>query len=119
MEIQIKQQYSANNVSLQIKVKGFKSKSMWNGTLYYNDEEVQYVLNQTGSGTYNTSGNWTESQAFDTIPSNLRPKHNVYSIVSSSYLRLRVNASSGKIEYQTTQSVSNPYIQCVMNWLLP
>ena len=44
--------FSANNVSLQIKVKGFKSKSMWNGTLYYDNEKVQYVLNQQGSGNY-------------------------------------------------------------------
>ena len=119
MEIQIKQQYSANNVSLQIKVKGFKSKSMWNGTLYYDNEKVQYVLDWQGSGNYNTS-TWTDSGAFDTVPSDLRPKQYVYSTLTDTRMIVRVNKSTGKLQYVTGgASISNPYFQCVLLWLLP
>ena len=111
--------FSANNVSLQIKVKGFKSKSMWNGTLYYNDEEVQYVLDWQGSGNYNTA-TWTDSGAFDVVPTDLRPKQYVYSTLTDIRMVVRVNKSTGKLQYVTGgASISNPYFQCVLLWLLP
>ena len=111
--------YSANNVSLQIKVKGFKSKSMWNGTLYYDNEKVQYVLNQQGSGNYNASS-WTDSGAFDVVPSSLRPQRPTYSTIGDTRMTVRVNPDTGKVQYTTGgASVSNPYIQCVMTWYLP
>ena len=52
--------FTAPNASTQIKVKGFKSRSMWNGTLYYDNEKAELVLNWQGSGNYNTS-TWTDS----------------------------------------------------------
>ena len=111
--------FSANNVSLQIKVKGFKSKSMWNGTLYYDNEKVQYVLNWQGSGNYNASS-WTDSGAFDTVPSDLRPKQYVYSTLTDIRMVVRVNYTTGKLQYVTGgASISNPYFQCVLLWLLP
>ena len=36
--------YSANNTNIQVNVIGFKSQSMWNGTLYYDNEKVQYWM---------------------------------------------------------------------------
>ena len=111
--------FSANNVSLQIKVKGFKSKSMWNGTLYYDNEKVQYVLNQQGSGNYNAS-NWTDSGAFDVVPSSLRPQRPTYSTIGDTRMTVRINSDTGKVQYTTGgASISNPYIQCVMTWYLP
>ena len=111
--------FTANNKTVQCKVIGFKSKSMWNGTLYYDNEKVQYVLNQQASGNYNQT-TWTDSGAFDTVPSDLRPKQNVYSTVTDTRMTVRVNAGTGKIQYVTGgASISNPYIQCVMTWYLP
>ena len=60
--------FSANNVSLQIKVKGFKSKSMWNGTLYYDDEKVEYWVNYAPTTTLQVHNSWTDSEAFDVVP---------------------------------------------------
>lgn len=92
---------------------------MWNGTLYYDNEKVQYVLNYQASGNYNTA-TWTDSGAFDTVPLNLRPKHNVYSTLGDTRMVVRVNYSTGKLQYVTGgASVSNPYFQCVMTWYLP
>ena len=111
--------FSANNTNIQVNVTGFKSRSMWNGTLYYDNEKVQYVLNYQASGNYNTA-TWTDSGAFDTVPLNLRPKHNVYSTLGDTRMVVRVNYSTGKLQYVTGgASVSNPYFQCVMTWYLP
>ena len=111
--------FTAPNASTQIKVKGFKSKSMWNGTLYYNNEMASLVLNWQGSGTYNTA-TWTDSGAFDTVPSSLRPKQNVYSTLTDIRMVVRVNYSTGKLQYVTGgASISNPYFQCVLTWPLP
>ena len=111
--------FTANNKTVQCKVIGFKSQSMWNGTLYYDNEKVQYVLNFNGSGNY-TASTWTDSQAFDTVPTDLRPKQNVYSTLSDTRMVVRVNYSTGKLQYVTGgATISNPYIQCVMTWYLP
>ena len=111
--------FTAPNASTQIKVKGFKSKSMWNGTLYYNNEMASLVLNWQGSGTYNTA-TWTDSGAFDTVPSDLRPKQYVYSTLTDIRMVVRVNYTTGKLQYVTGgASISNPYFQCVLTWLLP
>ena len=92
---------------------------MWNGTLYYDDEKAELVLNYQGSGSYNQSS-WTDSGAFDTVPSSLRPKHNVYSQVGDTRMTVRVNSSTGKVQYVTGgNSISNPYFQCVLTWLIP
>lgn len=93
--------------------------SLWNGTLYYDNEKVQYVLDYQGSGNY-TASTWTDSQGVDTVPSNLRPKHNVYSNLSDTRMVARVNAGTGKLQYVTGGATSsNPYFQCVMTWYLP
>lgn len=111
--------FSANNQSTQVNVIGFKSQNMWNGTLYYDNEKVQYVLNQQGSGNY-TASTWTDSQAFDTVPTDLRPKQHVYSTLTDTRMTVRVNYSTGKLQYVTGgTSISNPYFQCVMTWHLP
>ena len=92
---------------------------MWNGTLYYDDEKAELVLNFQGSGNYNTS-TWTDSGAFDTVPSNLRPKHNVYSSLGDTHMVVRVNYNTGNVQYVTGgNSISNPYFQCVLSWFLP
>ena len=110
--------FSANNTNIQVNVIGFKSKSMWNGTLYYDNEKVQYVLDWQGSGNYHASS-WTDSGAFDTVPSDLRPKQYVYSTLGDTRMTVRVNAGTGKIQYVTSAQISNPYFQCVLLWLLP
>ena len=92
---------------------------MWNGTLYYDNEKVQYVLNYQGSGNF-TASTWTDSGAFNTVPSNLRPKQNVYSTLTDTRMIVRVNNSTGKLQYVTNgATISNPYFQCVLLWLLP
>lgn len=111
--------FSANNTNIQVNVTGFKSQSMWNGTLYYDNEKVQYVLDWQGSGNYNTA-TWADSGAFDTVPLNLRPKQYVYSTLTDIRMVVRVNKSTGKLQYVTGgASISNPYFQCVMTWYLP
>lgn len=111
--------FTANNTTVQIRVKGFKSQNMWNGTLYYDDEKAMLVLNWQGSGTYNTS-TWTDSGAFDAVPSSLRPKQYVYSSLNDTRMTVRVHYSTGKVQYVTAgNSISNPYFQCVLTWLLP
>lgn len=110
--------FTAPNASTQIKVQGFKSMDMWNGTLYYDDEKVEYVLNYSASGTYSQSS-WTDSQAFETVPSSLRPKHNVYSSLGDTRMFVRVKYNTGKVQYVTGEAVSNPYFQCVLTWFLP
>ena len=111
--------FTANNKTVQCKVIGFKSKSMWNGTLYYDNEKVQYVLTYSASGTYSQS-TWTDSQAFDVVPSSLRPQRPTYSTIGDTRMTVRVNPDTGKVQYTTGgASVSNPYIQCVMTWYLP
>lgn len=113
------QDIQVENQTISVNVTGFKSKSMWNGTLYYDNEKVQYVLNQTGSGTYNAS-TWTDSGAFDVVPSSLRPQRPIYSTIGNTRMTVRVNPDTGKVQYTTGgASVSNPYIQCVLLWLLP
>lgn len=92
---------------------------MWNGTLYYDNEKVQYVLNFQGSGNYNAS-TWTDSGAFDAVPSSLRPQRHAYSTIADTRMTVRVNAETGKVQYVTGgASISNPYFQCVMTWYLP
>ena len=92
---------------------------MWNGTLYYDNEKVQYVLNFNGSGNY-TASTWTDSQAFDVVPSSLRPQRSPYSTVGDTRMTVRVNPETGKVQYVTGgASISSPYFQCVLLWLLP
>ena len=100
-----------------INVIGFKSIDMWNGTLYYDNEKVMYVLNWQGSGTYGEHTTWTDSGAFDTVPSDLRPAKSVYSSTSDTRLTVRVNDPTGKIQYVNSASISNPYFVCSLTWL--
>ena len=71
-----------------------------------------------GSGTYNTT-TWTDSGAFDTVPTDLRPKQYVYSTLGDTRMTVRVNYSTGKLQYVANGTISNPYFQCVMTWYLP
>ena len=110
---------SANNVFKQVNVIGFKSKNMWNGTLYYDNEKVEYVLNYSASGTYSQS-TWTDSQAFDVVPSSLRPQRPVYSSVGDTRMTVRVNPDTGKVQYTTGgASISDPVFYTVLTWYLP
>ena len=111
--------FSANNTNIQVTVIGFKSQSMWNGTLYYDNEKVQYVLTYSASGTYSQS-TWTDSQAFDVVPSSLRPQRPVYSSVGYTRMTVRVNPDTGKIQYVTGgASISDPVFYTVLTWYLP
>ena len=112
--------YSANNVSLQIKVKGFKSKSMWNGTLYYDDEKVEYWLNYAPSGTtLQVHNSWTDSGAFDVVPEELRPKMFVFSTTSDTRLTVRVHPDTGKLQYVNSVQMTDPIYKCILTWFLP
>ena len=111
--------FSANTKNIQVNVNGFKSKSMWNGTLYYDNEKVEYVLNYSASGTYSQS-TWTDSQAFDVVPSSLRPQRPVYSSVGDTRMTVRVNSDTGKVQYVTGgASISDPVFYTVLTWYLP
>ena len=112
--------FSANNVSLQIKVKGFKSKSMWNGTLYYDDEKVEYWVNYAPSGTtLQVHNSWTDSGAFDVVPEELRPKMFVFSTTSDTRLTVRVHPDTGKLQYVNSVQMTNPIYKCILTWFLP
>ena len=89
---------------------------MWNGTLYYDDKRVQYVLDYHSTSTYQVTSTWTDSGAFDTVPSNLRPAQHVYSHTADTRLVVRVNSSTGKIQHVNSAQISSPYFQCVLTW---
>ena len=108
--------FNVNNVSIVLKAKGFKTKDMWHGTLYYDNEKVMYSLEYQSPSTYQTQLNWTDSGAFDTIPSELRPPQTVYSNTSDTRLFVRVNSSSGKVQYVNTAQISQPYFYCLFVW---
>ena len=112
--------FSANNVSLQIKVKGFKSKSMWNGTLYYDNEKVEYWLNYAPSSTtLQVHNSWTDSGAFDVVPEELRPKMFVFSTTSDTRLTVRVHPDTGKLQYVNSVQMTDPIYKCILTWFLP
>ena len=112
--------FSANNVSLQIKVKGFKSKSMWNGTLYYDNEKVEYWLNYAPSSTtLQVHTSWTDSGSFDVVPEELRPKMFVFSTTSDTRLTVRVHPDTGKLQYVNSAQMTNPVYKCILTWFLP
>ena len=90
---------------------------MWNGTLYYDNEKAELVLNYQSNVTWQINNNWQDSAAFDVIPLELRPKHNVYSHTGDTRLVVRINSSSGKIQTVNSAQIVNPYIQCVLNWI--
>ena len=111
--------FSANNTNIQANVTGFKSQNMWHGTLYYDNEKVEYVLDYHSSVIWQISNARTDSGAFDVVPSNLRPKQNVYSTLSDTRMAVRVNKDTGKVQTVNSAQISNPYLQCVMTWYLP
>ena len=111
--------FAVKSYTTFINVTGFKSKNMWNGTLYYDNEKVEYVLDYQGSGSYSASS-WTDSSAFDTVPSELRPKAQVYSSLADTRMTVRVNAGTGKLQYVTGgTSISNPSFYAILTWYLP
>ena len=110
--------YSANTKSTQIQVKGFRTSTLENLTLYYDDEKVQAVVDYSSSSTYSQNDTWRDFLAISNVPSGLRPQQYVYSDVTANTIRIRVN-TSGVFQYKTPASTANPYIQCVMSWYLP
>ena len=111
--------FSANNNSTQIKVQGFRTLSLTNGTLYYDNEKVMCEIAYHPTSTW-TASTWTDIGTLATIPSELRPKQNAYTITGDTRLLLRVNNGTGKFQYNTNgNSISSPYFYCTFNWLLP
>ena len=111
--------FSANNNSTQIKVQGFRTLSLTNGTLYYDNEKVMCEIAYHPTSTW-TASTWTDIGPLATIPSELRPKQNAYTITGDTRLLLRVNNGTGKFQYNTNgNSISGPYFYCTFNWLLP
>ena len=111
--------YSANNNSTQIKVQGFRTLSLTNGTLYYDNEKVMCEIAYHPTSTW-TASSWTDIGTLATIPSELRPKQNAYTLTGDTRLLLRVTSDAGKFQYNTNgASISGPYVYCVFNWLLP
>ena len=111
--------FVANNTNIQVNVIGFKSQSLGSGTLYYDNEKVEYVLNYHSTVTWQINNAWTDSGAFNTIPSELRPKHHIYSMLSDTRMALRVNRDTGKVQTSNSAQIDSPYIQCVLTWYLP
>ena len=111
--------FSANNTNIQANVIGFKSQSMWNGTLYYDDEKAMAVLNYHSTTTWNVS-NWTSlGTVFANVPSGLRPSQTVFAITSDNRLIVRVKPD-GTWEYTTGgNNISAPYIYTTLTWFLP
>lgn len=102
---------------IQINVIGYKTQSLTGVTLYYNEHEVNAVVNHTQNLTGNTSANnWTNSSA-SAIPSALRPKIHQFAPTVNSNVRIRINLN-GNIQYQTTSSTSNYSLQGNFCWLI-
>ena len=89
---------------------------MWNGTLYYTDSECYYNLTYTGSDSYPIHNSWTDSEAFDTVPSSLLPSAPVYSHTGDTRLVVRLNNSTGKLQYVSSATISNPVFRAVLSW---
>lgn len=111
--------FTAPNVSTQIKVKGYKTVSLTNGTLYYDDEKAMAVLEYHSTTTWNVS-NWTSlGTTFANVPSGLRPAQMVFTNTSDNRLFVRVK-TNGTWEYTTGgNNISAPYIYTTLVWLLP
>ena len=114
------QDFRVANQSIQVNVIGFKSKSMWNGTLYYDNEKVEYWLNYAPSGTtLQVHNSWTDSGAFDVVPEELRPKMFVFSTTPDTRLTLRVHPDTGKLQYVNSVQMTDPIYKCILTWFLP
>ena len=111
--------FTANNTTTQIKVGGYKSLSLTNGTLYYDNEKAMAKLEYHASTTYNVNV-WTSLETiFANVPSGLRPSQYVFAITSDNRLIVRVK-TDGTWEYTTGgNNVSAPYIYTTLTWLLP
>jgi hypothetical protein len=111
--------FTANNTTTQIKVGGYKSLSLTNGTLYYDDEKAMAVLNYHSTTTWNVSA-WTSlGTIFANVPSGLRPSQYVFAITSDNRLIVRVK-TDGNWEYTTSgNNIVGPYIYTTLTWFLP
>ena len=96
-------------------IKGYKTQSLNNLTLYYDDKIVMARVSYVSTNSYSQNYSWNNFQAISNIPTGLRPTLIVYSDISTSGMRIRVG-NDGVFQYQTLNSVSNPYIQCLMVW---
>ena len=110
---------SANNAFKQVNVIGFKSKNMWNGTLYYDNEKVEYWLNYAPSTTLQVHNSWTDSGAFDVVPEELRPKMFVFSTLGDTRMVVRVHPDTGKLQYVNSAQMTDPVYKCILTWFLP
>ena len=111
--------FTAPNVSTQIKVKGYKTVSLTNGTLYYDDEKAMAVLQYHSTITWNVD-DWTSlGTVFANVPTGLRPSNNVFAITRDNRLFVRVK-TDGNWEYTTGgNNIVAPYIYTTLVWLLP
>lgn len=109
--------FKVKDRSIQIKVGGYKTQSLTGVTLYYNDHQVNAVVNHsqnlTGSSTVTA---WTNSSA-SAIPSGLRPRMHQLSPTIDSTVRVRVNLN-GNIQYQASANKSNFSMQCNFCWFI-
>ena len=111
--------FRCGNANLSLKAKGYKTYSLTNGTLYYDDEKVMAVLNYHSTTTWNVN-NWTTlGTIFANVPSGLRPSQIVFAITSDNRLIVRVK-TDGTWEYTTGgNNVSAPYLYTTLTWFLP
>lgn len=109
--------FSVRDNSIQIKVGGYKTQTLTGVKLYYNDHEVNAVINHTQNLTGSSNPvTWTNSSA-SAIPSGLRPRIHQFAPSLSSDVRIRVNLN-GNIQYQTTSSTSNYHLQGNFCWFI-
>lgn len=110
--------YNVANQSIQVKVKGYRKYALGNNSyVYYNDEEAYCELNYNSTVTYMENSSFTDFQAFNNIPSDLRPKAYVTSLLGHMNMRVRVTPS-GTVQYQTLAAVTAPSISASLNWKL-
>ena len=111
--------FRCGNANLSLKAKGYKTYSLTNGTLYYDDEKAMAVLNYHSTATWNVS-DWTPlGIVFANVPNGLRPSQNVFAITRDNRLIVRVK-TDGNWEYTTGgNNINAPYLYTTLTWFLP
>lgn len=106
--------FKVKDNSIQINVKGYRTESLTGITLYYNDHEVNAVINHTQNVLSCTDTEWMGT-TIGTVPASLRPKMHQFSTVLDRRIRVRVNLN-GAVQYQSTTYLTNQPLQCNLCW---
>ena len=107
--------FQVKTASLQIQVGGYRTTSLGNATIYYNNHEVRYDLHFTASANF-TSTTWANVGTVSAVPTDQLPPQSLYTTTSNQRLFLRINGENGRLQYQVSSTVTNPSLYLTLTW---